>query len=100
MSVRKEAWKNPEIATQEELLEMFLKQRAWQRAAKKKAAKANSELEKLRSAWWDVRYYVLAARQRLNMHERVSGTPLTGMLGHARASVQAALEALQKPYQN
>lgn len=100
MSVRKEAWAKPEIATQDELLEMVVMQRAWLKAAKKKASKANSELEKLRSAWWEVRFYVNSARQRLHLHERASGTPLTGMLGHARTSIHAALEALRKPHQN
>lgn len=100
MSVRKEAWKNPEIATQEELLEMFLKQRAWQRAAKKKAAKANSELEKHQEAWLDTQYFINMALMRFRMHETATGEPLKGVLGYAKANTMKALEFLRKVHEN
>lgn len=93
MSVRKEAWKNPEEATPEELLEMVLSQRAWLKAAKKKAAKANTRLEDITQLIWYASHAANGALMQMNMYEQTTGK-LEGWLRRAKLSTAVAAKRL------
>lgn len=95
MTVPKEIWAHPENGTPEQLLEMVVMQRAWIKAAKKKAAKANSKLEHLEQRWWHSYLLVGSVNDFIRWHEKEHGE-VTGWLKRAKLNAAAAAKRLHE----